>query len=105
MALAAQPARLQHCPGLALPAVVAAPPPVPTVGKTGGWHLGDFHPPWYDAQETLYQPACGSGPEESKVPSWPMWGESHRAGQRLPVGESAGAGADSPLACQALPAV
>lgn len=35
------------------------PIPIPAVGKMGGWHLGDFPRPWRDAQETVYQPACG----------------------------------------------
>lgn len=80
--------RSTECLVLVLSAMVLSFPPVPGVGKTRGWHLGDFPPSWCDAQETLYQPACGSGPEGSKVPSQPVWGEA----ARLPVGESADTG-------------
>lgn len=46
---------------LALPAAAAAHPlhpeacPIPAVGETGWWHLGDFPHPWCDAQETISQ--------------------------------------------------
>lgn len=73
-------------------------PPVLGVGKTRGWHLGDFPQSWCDAQETISQPVA----QGLKAVKFPV----SLCGERQPgfrwVSQQA-LDADSPQACQSLP--